>query len=128
MEQAEGVAGDVVLDAFDVALHGAGGKAEEFEKFGERFVAFPHAGGELFALPSEGEAAVGDVIEETELGEALDHEGDGGAADVEFFGDIADADETLTGDDVGDGLEIVLHALGGAATVVGAEFTRAWRR
>lgn len=121
MEQAESVAGDVVLDALDVALHGARGKAEEFEEFGEGFVTLADAGGEFFPVSGEGEPAIGDVIEETELGQALDHEGDGGAADVELFGDVADADKALAGDDVGDGLEVILHALGGPAAMVGAE-------
>ncbi len=76
---------------------GAGGEAEEFEKFGEGLVAFLDAGGEFFALGGEGEAAVGDVVEVTELGQALDREGDGGGADVELLGDAADADKTPGG-------------------------------
>jgi hypothetical protein len=122
LEHDQSLIGDVMLDSFDILLQSRRSEAKQREKFLKRGVSAADSSRQLFSGRGEAEAAILDIIEVSELGQTPNHDGDGGAGNVEAFGDVGHADESLAAKDVADALEIILHALGRAAAVVGAEF------
>ena len=114
-EHLEGLAADVVLHAFDVAVNGVGIEPEAGEETGEDVVAVGDGLADGAAVVGEGDAAVALVNEEAFSVELLDHGGDAGLGNAEIGGDVHDAGVAFEFDEVVNLLQIVLHSprLGG---------------
>lgn len=120
-EGLEGLAADVVLHAFDVAVDGFGVETEAGEEAGEDVVAMGDGLADGAAMIGEDDAAVALVDEEAFGIEFLDHGGDAGLRNAEVSGNIDDARVAFLFDQIVDLFEVVLDGarLGGGGRTSG---------
>lgn len=113
LERGEGLAGDVVLDAFGVEGRDVAWDPQGFEEADDDLVALAGALGEGLASVGEEDGAVGACGDEVLIGQARDGPDDGDVGDAQAPGEIGDAGLAAGGDEVGDGFDVVLCDLGG---------------
>lgn len=103
---------DVMFDALDIAGHDLAIQTKQEKKLREDEMPplNPFRDGPAFG--GQHEPAIFFILEEAELAQALDHEGDAGAAELEGAGNVRDTGIALGLDQLMDALEVILAVRG----------------
>lgn len=97
-----------MFDTFGVRAGGGGGNPEGFEKGDDGLVADLGFGGKGASAGGEKNRAVGAGGDKAFALQALDGADDGDVGDAELAGDVGGAGFAVFGDQIGDGLDVIL--------------------